>query len=54
MDSLILELKEEIIKSLNLEEMTPEDIFMNKEKRKRVTKSKDNYEKSEWIWEDEK
>ena len=26
MDSLILELKEEIIKSLNLEEMTPEDI----------------------------
>lgn len=36
------------------QEMTPEDIFMNKEKRKRVTKSKDNYEKSEWIWEDEK
>lgn len=26
MDNLILELKEEIIKSLNLEEMTPEDI----------------------------
>lgn len=26
MNSLILELKEEIIKSLNLEEMTPEDI----------------------------
>ena len=26
MDSLILELKEEIIMSLNLEEMTPEDI----------------------------
>ena len=26
MDSLILELKEEIIKSLNLEEMTPEEI----------------------------
>lgn len=36
------------------QEMTPEDIFMRKEKRKRVTKNNSKYTENEWIWGDEK